>query len=427
MKPYPRYKPFPEVWLPRIPSSWSMRKIKYLFRDRSEKGFPNEPLLAATQNHGVIPKTDYENRTVEAQKDLHLLKLVRVGDFVISLRSFQGGIEYAYHQGIISPAYTIMVPLGDILPGYFRHLAKSGPFLDLLKLCVTGIREGQNIDYERLKKHFIPLPSPDEQARIVQYLDEKTAAIDELVRAKERQIELLRERKQALVSAAVTRGLDPAMKLNDSGVSGIGKIPEGWQKDKITRVFSCIGSGTTPPSSDLRYYENGTIPWINSGDLSSGNVFIQSAAKNITRFALENCPALKMYEGDTIVVAMYGASIGNLGIATFPFCANQACCCLSSPKPSFETRFLYYSLVHCKQMWLEKSKGGTQPNISQNLIRQTWIPFPPLPEQHRIVAHLDSVCADYAAAETAIRKQIALLQELRTRLVSDAVTGAVEV
>ena len=236
MKPYPRYKPFPEVWLPRIPSSWSMRKIKYLFRDRSEKGFPNEPLLAATQNHGVIPKTDYENRTVEAQKDLHLLKLVREGDFVISLRSFQGGIEYAYHQGIISPAYTILVPLGDILPGYFRHLAKSGPFLDLLKLCVTGIREGQNIDYERLKKHFIPLPPPDEQTRIVHYLDEKTAAIDELVRAKERQIELLRERKQALVSAAVTRGLDPATKLKDSGVLWIGKIPSHWEVLSLKRV-----------------------------------------------------------------------------------------------------------------------------------------------------------------------------------------------
>ncbi len=86
MKPYPEYKPTGLAWLPEIPRHWTTRKIKYIFRERSEKGYPDEPLLAATQNHGVIPKSLYGARTVEAQKDLHLLKLVRVGDFVISLR-----------------------------------------------------------------------------------------------------------------------------------------------------------------------------------------------------------------------------------------------------------------------------------------------------------------------------------------------------
>lgn len=108
-----------------VPKHWELKKIKRLFMERVDKGYPEEPLLAATQTKGVVPKKMYENRTVTAEKDLHLLKLVKVGDFVISLRSFQGGIEYAYYQGIISPAYTIIVPNTEINRGYFRHLAKS--------------------------------------------------------------------------------------------------------------------------------------------------------------------------------------------------------------------------------------------------------------------------------------------------------------
>ena len=95
---YPSYKPTPIPWLPQIPDHWNMRKAKHLFKERSEKGFPNEPLLAATQTKGVVFKEEYETRTVTAQKDFHLLKLVKKEDFVISLRSFQGGIEFAYQQ-----------------------------------------------------------------------------------------------------------------------------------------------------------------------------------------------------------------------------------------------------------------------------------------------------------------------------------------
>ena len=142
MKRYEAYDSFPDIWVNEIPAHWETHKMKYLFHERSEKGYPDEPLLVASQNMGVVPKKVYGNRTVEAQKDLHLLKLVRVGDFVISLRSFQGGLEYAYYQGIISPAYTVLTPHEPITAGYFRYLAKSKLFIGLLTLCVTGISEG---------------------------------------------------------------------------------------------------------------------------------------------------------------------------------------------------------------------------------------------------------------------------------------------
>src|SRR4051794_37942504 len=113
-----------------MPAHWELRRTKTVVRERSEKGFPDEPLLAATQTKGVVRKESYENRTVLALKDLDLLKLVRAGDFVISLRSFQGGIEYARTQGIISPAYTVLYPVDSDTHSYLGWLFKSKPYVE---------------------------------------------------------------------------------------------------------------------------------------------------------------------------------------------------------------------------------------------------------------------------------------------------------
>ena len=192
MNKYNTHTQFLDIWISKIPARWQAHKMKHLFSERSEKGYPNEPLLVASQNMGVVPKNVYGNRTVEAQKDLHLLKLVRVGDFVISLRSFQGGLEYAYYQGIISPAYTILIPHEPMSGSYFRYLAKSKPFIGLLTLCVTGIREGQNIDYAKLKNHLLPVPPREEQDQIVRFLDWKVSSINKLINIKNRMMNAIR-------------------------------------------------------------------------------------------------------------------------------------------------------------------------------------------------------------------------------------------
>lgn len=137
-------------WIGEIPEHWEVRKMKYTFKERSEKNHPTEPVLCATQSQGVIPQSMYENRVVVVNKGFENLKFVKKGDFVISLRSFQGGIEYAHYQGIISAAYTILFPVDALCGDYARVLLKSHNFIQLLKTCVTGIREGQNINYEVL-------------------------------------------------------------------------------------------------------------------------------------------------------------------------------------------------------------------------------------------------------------------------------------
>ena len=238
---YPAYKETGIPWLGRIPAHWTLKRFKVLFRERVEKGLPHEPLLAATQNKGVVLKERYENRTMLPMKDLHLLKLVMKGDFVISLRSFQGGIEFAHDQGIISPAYTVLHLLNRDSHGYLAYLFKSRPFIDNLSLYVTGIRQGQNIDYTKLSRSRLPLPPPEEQRLIARYLDWADARIARLIAARERQAALLEEYKQALIHQAVTGRIDvrtgkPYAEYKDSGVAWLGKVPKHWEVRRLKQV-----------------------------------------------------------------------------------------------------------------------------------------------------------------------------------------------
>ena len=203
-------------WLGEIPKHWEIVKFKYIFKERSIKGFGHEQQLASTQNYGVIPKSLYPTRTVEAlTSDLNFFKLVRKNNFVISLRSFEGGIEYSQYQGIISPAYTILESTNNIEHSYFQFLFKSSIFISALQIYKTGIREGQNISYLELQQDFLPLPPLQEQKAIAEFLDKKCDKISQFIESKQKLITLLQEKKQALINEAVTKGLNPNIEFKN--------------------------------------------------------------------------------------------------------------------------------------------------------------------------------------------------------------------
>ena len=204
LNPNVKMKDSRTIFFGQIPEHWGERKMKYCFIERSEKNHPEEPVLCATQSQGVIPQSLYQNRVVVVNKGFEGLKFVKVGDFVISLRSFEGGIEYAYYQGIISAAYTILTPIENEYAGYFKLLFKCHPFIQVLQTCVTGIREGQNINYQMLGRKHIPHPPKDEQRAIVAYIEEKCQKIDTLVSELQAEIDYMKEYKQRLVADCVT-------------------------------------------------------------------------------------------------------------------------------------------------------------------------------------------------------------------------------
>lgn len=415
---YPTYKDSGIKWLGQIPTHWEVRKIKNCLQERSEKGYPNEPILCATQSRGVIPHDMYDNRVVVVNKDFDKLKLVKCGDFVISLRSFQGGIEYAYYQGIISAAYTILTPKDKHNREYFKHLFKSHDFIQLLQTCVTGIREGQNINYDMLAKHFVPVPPQEEQRQIVAYLDYKSNKINERICQRERELQTLSELKQAEIAAVVTRGLDPNVPMKESGIEWIGQIPAHWevtQLRKYLRLFSDKGH----PDMDLLSVtrEQGVIV----RDITS--------KEENHNFIPDDLSGYKLIQKGQFAINKMKAWQGSYGVSKYKGIVSPAyyTCELNN----IDTE--YFDVAIRSQAYIgfftKYSKGirSGQWDLSPDALKS--IPFvePPIVEQRAIVSYITEISEKIDSYITKLKEEINYLQEYKQRLISDVVTGKVDV
>ena len=374
--------------------------MKFSFEERSQKGFPNLPLLAATQNHGVIRKTDYENRTVEATKSLDTLKLVEIGDFVISLRSFQGGIELCYEKGIISPAYTILRPT-HITAGYFKHLGKSPIFIQLLKSMVTGIREGQNIDYGKLRENLLPIPPIAEQTAIANYLDTATAKIDATIAQQQKMIDLLNERKQIIINRAVTKGLNPNAKMKDSGVEWIGEVPELWEVRRLKHIAK-LQSGDTISSDS--FTETGYPVFGGNGFRGYTNRFTN--------------------DGDYVLIGRQGALCGNVNYAHGQFFASEHA---GVVYPYHKENLVWLGEVIRASNLNQYSQSAAQPGLAVSLIQNICYPYPPKEERDEIALYIEKNIKVMEAGIKNYQQQISLLQERKQIIINEVVTGKVKV
>ena len=265
---------------------------------------------------------------------------------------------------------------------------------------------------------LVAFPFLSEQQSIATYLDQKCGEIDELITMQEEMITKLQSYKQSVITEAVTKGLDKNVPLKDSGIEWIGNTPEHWNKNKIIRLFGIIGSGTTPKSSKEDNYI-GSVNWIQSGDINGG--YIESCKNTISDTALKEYTTLKIYKAPFIIVAMYGASVGNISISNINGCVNQACCVMNETKQNF--KYLFYAMNSVKKYLIYKAEGGGQPNISQDKIKNTWLPIPPLSEQQSIANYLDQKCSEIDELISIKQQKIEKLKDYKKSLIFECVTG----
>ena len=425
LKPYPAMKDSGVEWLGEVPEHWDLPRTKTVLRERSEKGHPDEPLLAATQTKGVVRKDQYENRTVLASKDLHLLKLVEVGDFVISLRSFQGGIESARVRGIISPAYTVLHPVAPRLHGYLAKLFKSSPYIENLGLYVTGIRQGQNIDYEKLARSRVPLPPLSDQAAIVRYLDHVDRRVRLLVRAKRKLIALLTEQKQAIIHRAVTRGLDPGVALKDSGIEWLGEVPEHWEALTLGRVITCAIDG---PHHSPNYVDNG-IPFLSARNIKIDEWSLDDV-KYISEADYETFSRRVVPEiGDVLYTKGGTTGVARAVDLDFRFQIWVHVAVLKVVQRKVVPGFLALSLnsPRCYEQSQLLTRGATNQDLGLSRMKSIYLALPPVEEQQRILIHLETELLAANATISRAEREIELLREFRTRLIADVVTGKLDV
>lgn len=429
---YDSYKDSGFEWLGEIPEHWEALRAKHVFRNVSEKGFPNEPLLSATQDKGVIPRDQLEQRVVMPIGQLETFKRVCENDFVISLRSFQGGIEHCAYRGLVSPAYTVLRLHRDVKPGYLRHLLKASNFISEINISVTGIRQGKNIDYQDFAESFLPIPPKPEQDRIVAFLDKKTAEIDTLIVKKQRQIELLDEQKAILINRAVTRGLNPNAKLKPSGIEWIGDIPEHWEATQLRRIIDGIEQGVSPATVEGEVTKN---DWgvLKSG-CCNGGVFRETEHKRLpTNFKFDSNIAVK--PGDLLVSRACGSRdlVGSTALVetvSFNLILSDKNFRIRS-RPLVDRRFLNQSMnsFHYRRQLDPRISGadGLPNNIPGARLKEIVIPLPPPEEQEVIIHHLSNVIKSTAKSVASAESQIQSLKTLRSILIAHAVTGRIKV
>ena len=211
--------------------------------------------------------------------------------------------------------------------------------------------------------------------------------------------------------------------MKDSGVEWIGEIPEDWDVKRIKHAVVQMGSGTTPNSDNSNFYD-GNIAWIQSGDLYNTPI-ITKTSKTVTEQAIQRCSALKIYHKPYIVIAMYGASVGNVSIASIDACTNQACCIIK-PNDNNDIDYLKYWLEVCKTDFIRKSVGGGQPNISQDKVREQTYLCPSPADQQQIVHFLDRKCTAIDNAIEKTKKSIEKLEEYKKAVITKAVTKGID-
>ncbi len=431
-KYYTEHKETSFEWLKTIPGHWELTYSKWLFKDRNEKAIPSDEMLTASQKYGVIPQKLFmemeQQKVVLVFKGHDILKHVEKNDFVISMRSFQGGIEYCNYVGAVSSAYVPLEPQGRISSRYFKYLFKSKPYIQALQATTNLVRDGQALRYSNFLQVYIPVLPFEEAETIGLFLDYETAQIDTLIEKQQTLIQLLKEKRQAVISHAVTKGLNPDAPMKDSGVEWLGDVPEHWEVIKFGMTNKNAVLGGNYASSEG--YDG--IPVIKMGNLGRGIINI-SKVENLYKNDFHEIEHV-LKKGDFLFntrnsLALVGkVSIWReeLGIAIY----NSNILRISFNRyigTSEYVGYLFNSDLGLSQLRLI-AKGTTNvAAIYYKDLRSLVFAYPPTDEQYKIVEFLDNKCASLDLLIEKAEQAIQLMQERRTALISAAVTGKIDV
>ena len=422
-QPYSAYKPSGVEWLGDVPHHWETPRLKgYVTNAIDLTRAPIDGELYLALEH-VESWTGRFSETGDGVNPSGQVKLFHADDVLFGkLRPYLAKVICPKRNGVCVGEFLVLRPHdAHLLPRYLEQLLRSKPAIDAIDSSTFGAKMPR-ADWQFIGDLPFPLPPLPEQTAIVRYFDYVDRRIRRYVNTKRKLIALLEEEKQAIINRAVTRGLDPDVRLKPSGVDWLGDVPEHWEIKKVTHMFS-IGSGTTPPTDHSEYY-GGDIDWITTSELRES--IVTSTRKTVTREALQLFPALRIYPAGSVAVAMYGATIGRVGVLGTFATVNQACCVFINSN-NMNTWFWFYWLQSKRHVLVSMGYGGGQPNLSLELLRSIRVATPSLLEQTAIVEHLDKATASIDSAIARARHQIELVQEYRTRLISDVVTGKLDV
>lgn len=402
LKPYPAYKDSSLPWLGEIPQHWQVVRIKNIFREMDERsGDGKGILLSLTRTRGLLPHTEATNRLASAE-DLSKYKVCKPRQLVMNrMQAWSGMFAVASQEGLVSPDYSVFSTDDTVEVSYFEHLFKSPIYIDQFAQHSKGIGSGFNRLYTP-DFGAIPLvlPPRQEQERIVRFLAHSGHLVNRLIRTKRRLIELLNEQKQAIIHQAVTRGLDPNVRLKSSGIDWHGGVPEHWDVSRLDRFITLQRGIDITKERQIE----GPIPVVSSGGISSYHNQFTS-------------------RGPGVLVGRKG-TVGSVHFVQSDHWAHDTTLWVKEFNGN-HPKFVYYLL---KKLDLKRfDTGSANPTLNRNIVHPERVAFPPADEQHAIASFLDQRLEETDKLIQHSSDQTDFLNEYRTRLIADVVTGKLDV
>lgn len=434
LKPYPEYKDSGVPWLGKVPKHWEVHSFGSLISPISQRGQPGLPLLSVVREKGVIPRTwmsEDENHNF-VPNDLSNYKVVRKGNLVINkMKAWQGSLGIAPMDGIVSPAYFVFnFRIGDKRFG--QALLRSKTYVAFFGRESGGIRIGQwDLSIHGMKRIPVLVPPISEQTAIVRFLDYKDRRIRRVIRARQQQIKLLEEYRQALIHQAVTGQIDvrtgkPYPAYKDSGVEWLGKVPEHWEVVPLKRIV--LGRLKYGANAAAEFSTPSWPRYIRITDFDENGGLRENTFRSLPPDVAKE---YLLHPGD-ILLARSGATVGK----SFLVGPSTGLACYASylirvrPNPArIIADFLFAFLQsHAFSEWRSAAFiVATIENISADKYGDLPVPIPTLEEQEFVVKWLKQRFIKIDAAIAAARREIELLREYRERLIADVVTGKVDV
>ena len=409
LKPYPEYKDSGVSWLGQIPAHWVERRAKYYLKESDERSQTgNEEMLSVSHITGVTPRSQKNVTMFQAESNIGH-KLCQPGDLVINtMWAWMSALGVSNHFGIVSPAYGVYRPKSgnDYDNYYLDKLLRVEEYRAEYICRSTGIRSSRLRLYpDKFLSMPVICPPPAEQKVIVQFLKAQDFLINKFIRNKRRLIELLKEQKQNIINQAVTRGLDPNVNLKPSGVEWIGDIPEHWQVRRLK--FLCDIQTGGKDTVDRK--ESGKYPF-----------FVRSQTVE--------CIDSYSFDGEAVLTAGDGAGVAKVfHYMNGKFDYHQRVYKFSSFKNiDGKLFFHYFSNTLCFEAFRGTAKS-TVDSLRLPMLQNFPVLLPPLHEQKNIVLHIEYEIAAIDQVIVRAEREIELIQEYRTRLISDVVTGQVDV
>lgn len=434
---YPEYKDSGIEWLGTIPSHWVRTNLKRYCQVTD--GSHHSPKIES-DGYPFVSVTDVGVNTINFSDAKRISpqnyeRLVQegckpsVGDLLLTKDGTIGRacvVNDSMPDFVILSSLGLLTPTDKLLNNYLYYYLISGINVDQMNSMIHGSAL-KRMTISKIDELILLLPSNEEQAQIAAFLDHETAKIDTLIEKQQQLIELLKEKRQAVISNAVTKGLNPDAPMKDSGVEWLGEVPEHWDLTPLKYLCNFKGGGT-PTKDNLNYWKNGTIPWVSPKDMKS--FWINKTQDYVTELAVKESSTNIIFEGSLMMVVRSGILQRTIPIAinTVPVTMNQDMKALLFNNKMLTEYAAYFIIGNIPQLLLEWSKeGATVESIEHEYLANSYFPVPPKEEQEKIICTIKSQLELFDNLETQAQQAIKLMQERRTALISAAVTGKIDV